>query len=43
MKCSQCKVKYAEWDFKEDQFCQECFETWCNAEFWRAVDEGRII
>ena len=43
MICTKCHKEAAEWDFKDEQFCQMCFEEWCNDEFWQAVDEGRII
>ncbi|KKL12658.1 hypothetical protein LCGC14_2533570 [marine sediment metagenome] len=35
MLCTRCKKKEATWDFKDEQFCQMCFEEWTSEEFWR--------
>lgn len=43
MKCTKCGKHEAEWDFKEAQWCQNCFEDYCNDQFWKAVDEGRVV
>jgi len=33
----------AEWfGLDVDDLCQDCFEEWCNDEFWKAVDEGSL-
>ena len=43
MICTKCHKNKATWDFKDEHYCQMCFEEWCNDEFWNAVDEGNIF
>ena len=41
--CTKCGKYKAEWDIGDDNLCQMCFEAYCSDEYWRFVDEGKIV
>ncbi len=44
MTCTKCHKNEAEWfGLFIDDLCQDCFEDWCNTEYWKAVDEGKVV
>lgn len=44
MICTKCQKEEAVWDFKDEQFCQLCFEAVTSESWWRLYDatQGRI-
>ncbi len=42
MKCSRCSEE-AEWIFDDKSYCQDHWEEYCSEEWWKAMNEGKII
>uniref|UniRef100_A0A6M3JV47 Uncharacterized protein n=1 Tax=viral metagenome TaxID=1070528 RepID=A0A6M3JV47_9ZZZZ len=37
MNCTECHKEEAEWDFKDVQLCQMCFEAWTSELWWASL------
>jgi hypothetical protein len=44
MICTKCHSDEATWDFKDEHFCQDCFEAVTSESWWNLYDatQGRI-